>query len=232
MEEKKEHEPINLLDLLQAILKHQKFVIWFVLITVAITAGVLLVLPDQYTAAAVITPVDQSQKAAGATGTLTGIASQFGLSIGSPSGATEIVAQLTSNVVREAVIRKHNLIPVFVSAWRLRNLFTGKEKTDNQKIWLALRYMDDQFTVNFRDKDNMIDVSIELRDPGLAVNVVNWMLTEVNDRMSAEAIRVAEKNKKYLDSIIDNTADPLIKVNIYNMIAQQIQTAMSAEAKG
>jgi uncharacterized protein involved in exopolysaccharide biosynthesis len=53
----------------------------------------------------------------------------------------------------------------------------------------------------------------------------------VTDRMSSEAKRVAETNRRYLESIIDKTADPIIKTAIYNLIAQQIQSSMMAEAK-
>jgi capsular polysaccharide biosynthesis protein len=98
-------------------------------------------------------------------------------------------------------------------------------------MWMAFKFMDDQFVANYRDKDNLIDVSMDLKDPKMAVDVVNWMLTEVTDRMSSEARRVAETNRNYLESIIDKTADPLVKVNLYNVIAQQIQSAMSAAAK-
>jgi LPS O-antigen subunit length determinant protein (WzzB/FepE family) len=49
--------------------------------------------------------------------------------------------------------------------------------------------------------------------------------------MSNEARRVADTNKKYLESQVDKTADPFIKTKIYALIAQQIETAMMAEVK-
>ena len=80
-------------------------------------------------------------------------------------------------------------------------------------------------------KDNSIQVSMQFRDPRIAADIVNYTLLELTDHMSNEARRVADTNKKYLESQIDKTADPFIKTKIYALIAQQIETAMMAEVK-
>jgi LPS O-antigen subunit length determinant protein (WzzB/FepE family) len=85
--------------------------------------------------------------------------------------------------------------------------------------------------VSPNQKDNSIQVSMRFRDPGIASDIVNYTLLELTDHMSTEARRVADTNKKYLESQVDKTADPFIKAKIYALIAQQIETAMMAEVK-
>jgi LPS O-antigen subunit length determinant protein (WzzB/FepE family) len=72
---------------------------------------------------------------------------------------------------------------------------------------------------------------MQFRDPKTAADIVTYTLLELTDHMSNEARRVADINKKYLESQIDKTADPFIKTKIYSLIAQQIETAMMAEVK-
>ena len=57
------------------------------------------------------------------------------------------------------------------------------------------------------------------------------MLTELTNYMSSEAKRVAETNRKYLETLIDKNADPLIRQKIYSLIAKQIEISMMAEVK-
>jgi uncharacterized protein involved in exopolysaccharide biosynthesis len=222
-EQQCKYDEINLLDIAKVILKHKNFIIWFIIICVFVTASISLLMTNIYQAKAVITPVEQQDNAR--IGALGGIASQFGLSIGGSTKASEIVAQLNSSVIRESLIRKYNLLPVFFEPEEL------KDKTEKEQLWEGLRFLKDMLLVTNKEKDGVIEVAMDFKDPKIATNIVNWTLLEVTDRMSSDARRVANTNRKYLESIIDKTADPMIRTNIYNQIAQQIQAEMAAEAK-
>lgn len=214
-------DEINLLDYVKIILKHKKLICCIVGIVVVATIIVSLLMTPVYEAKAVITPVGRTNDTSGASM----LAAQFGITAPASSSMSEIVNLLKSNVLKEKIIRKHKLLPVF---------FTEKDlsgKTENKRIWDGIRYLGDTLVVKSNQKDNSIDVSMQSRDPEMAADIVDYALIELNDYMSEEARRVADTNKRYLEEQIEKTADPFIKTKIYTLIAQQIETSMMAEVK-
>jgi len=98
-------------------------------------------------------------------------------------------------------------------------------------VWDGLRKLDDLVSVKNNIKENSITITADFRDPEMSAKLVDDFLTTLTDHMSAEARRVAEVNRKYLETQLNATADPFIKQKIYNLIAQQIETSMMAEVK-
>jgi uncharacterized protein involved in exopolysaccharide biosynthesis len=223
MEEQTEiySDEINLLDYVKVIVKNKVLICAIVGIAVATTIIVSLLTTPVYEAKTVIAPAVKSGEASGASL----LAAQFGISAPSSSTMSEIVNLLKSNILKEEIIKKHNLLPVFFQEKSL------KGKSDGQKIWKGVRYLQNTLKVSPNQKDNSIQVSMQYKDPKLAADILNYTLLELTDHMSNEARRVADTNKKYLESQIDKTSDPFIKTKIYTLIAQQIETAMMAEVK-
>jgi uncharacterized protein involved in exopolysaccharide biosynthesis len=223
MEEQTEtyEDEINLLDYVKVIVRNKMLICAIVSIVVIATIVVSFVITPVYEAKAVIAPATKSGDSSGASL----LAAQFGISAPASSSMSEIVNLLKSNILKEEIIKKHNLLPVFFQDKILRG------KSEGQKIWKGVRYLQSTLKVNPNQKDNNIQVSMQFRDPKMAADIVTYTLLELTDHMSNEARRVADTNKKYLESQIDKTADPFIKTKIYALIAQQIETAMMAEVK-
>jgi uncharacterized protein involved in exopolysaccharide biosynthesis len=214
-------DEINLLDYVRVIVRNKMLICAIIGIVVIATIIVSFVMTPVYEAKAVIAPAMKSGDSSGASL----LAAQFGISAPASSSMSEIVNLLKSNVLKEKVIKKHNLLPVFFKEKSLRG------KSEGQKTWKGIRYLQEALKVSPNQKDNSIQVSMQFRDPKTAADIVNYTLLELTDHMSNEARRVADTNKKYLESQIDKTADPFIKTKIYSLIAQQIETAMMAEVK-
>ncbi len=214
-------DEINLLDYVRVIVRNKMLICSIIGIVVVVTIVVSLLMTPIYEAKAIIAPAVKTGESSGA-GLL---AAQFGISAPASSNMSEIVNLLKSNVLREEIMKQHNLLPIFFEEKSLRG------KSEDQKIWNGIRYLQDTLKVVPNQKDNSIQVSMEFRDPKIAADVVNYTLLELTDHMSNEARRVADTNRKYLESQIDKTADPFIKTKIYTLIAQQIETAMMAEVK-
>lgn len=214
-------DEINLLDYVKVILRNKMLICSIISIVVIVTIIVSFVMTPVYEAKAVIAPAVKTGEPSGA-GLL---AAQFGISAPTSSSMSEIVNLLKSNVLKEEVIRKHNLLPVFFTERSLRG------KSESQKTWKGIRYLQNTLKISPNQKDNSIQVSIQFKDPKIAADIVNYTLLELTDHMSNEARRVADTNKQYLESQIDKTADPFIRTKIYSLIAQQIETAMMAEVK-
>lgn len=222
MEQKEEFsDEINLLDYLKVIQKHKKLIIFIVAIAVAVTVVTSLLRTPTYEAKAVIVPASQQNAPSG----MSGLAAQFGIATPPSGNVTEIVNLLNSNILCEKVISKYNLLSLFFKKDEL------KDKTDNKKIWAGLNYLKGALKINFKQKDNIIEISMQFKDPKMAAEIVNYTISELTDYMSSEAKRVAETNKKYLELQIDKTADPFIKTKIYSLIAHQIEQSMMAEVK-
>jgi uncharacterized protein involved in exopolysaccharide biosynthesis len=156
---------------------------------------------------------------------VSGFAAQFGIATPPSGNVTEIVNLLNSNILREKMIEKYNLLHVFFKKEEL------EKQSENKKIWAGLNYLKGALKVSYKQKDNIIEISMQFKDPKMAAEIVNYTISELTDYMSSEAKRVAETNKKYLESQIDKISDPFIKTKIYSLIAQQIEQSMMAEVK-
>jgi uncharacterized protein involved in exopolysaccharide biosynthesis len=259
-----EEDEINLLDYWRVIWKRRKMIIRLAVVIPVLTAIISLFMTNIYQAKTIIAPISPKE---GATGGLTSmLAQQFGglpgMILPGAASASEIVNLLNSNVLREKIITRYNLLPVlFPDDWDAEKNRWKKEDgwgiSLNPRVWISalarmvsppppglakktpgvpdvwdgLRELDDLVSVKNNIKDNSITITAEFRDPEMAAKLADYFLTSLTDHMSAEARRVADVNRKYLESQLDATADPFIKQKIYNLIAQQIETSMMAEVK-
>jgi uncharacterized protein involved in exopolysaccharide biosynthesis len=98
-------------------------------------------------------------------------------------------------------------------------------------VWDGIRALEKLVSVKHNMKENAITITGDFKDPETAAKLVDYFLTALTDHMSAEARRVADVNRKYLEGQLAATSDPFIKQKIYNLIAQQLETSMMAEVK-
>ena len=203
--------------------QHKKLIIIIVAIAVIVSVVTSLLMTPVYEAKAVIAPASQQNVPSG----MGVLAMQLGIAAPTPSSVTEIVNLLNSNILREKVIKKNNLLPVLLGD-EYKN---KKDNSENKRIWSAIRALQGMLKISYKQKDNIIEVSAQSNDPEMAVKIINYTVTELTEHMSSEARRVAETNKKYLESQLSATADPFIKTKIYSLIAQHVEQVMMAEVK-
>jgi len=222
MENREEYDDeINLLDYLNVIKKRKNLIVIIVVVCVVIAVIYSLLATRIYQSKAVIMPVAQQSEQGG----MSAIAAQFGLSAPSTSNVSELINLLKSNILIEKVIKKNDLLSVFFKKEELKNI------PDDIKTWKGIRTLKGVFSVNDNKREGIIELSAEFKDPKIAKDIINYMLTELTNYMSSEAKRVAETNRKYLETLIDKNADPLIRQKIYSLIAKQIEISMMAEVK-
>jgi uncharacterized protein involved in exopolysaccharide biosynthesis len=214
-------DEINLIDYAKVVWKHKRLIIGIVIVIVFITAIVALLETKIYEARAVIAPAGAKTE----MGSMSMVAAQLGLTAPASTNVTEIVNVLNSDILKERIVNKYNLLSLLFKS----DAFKGK--TENQKSWEGIRALNGILKVNFSSKNNAITISVQHKDPKIASNIVKYTLEELTELISSEAKRVADTNKKYLESQIDKTLDPFIRTKIYSMIAQQIETSMMAEVK-
>ena len=210
----------NFLDNISVLLKNKILIIVIVSVSVCATGIISILSPKIYRATAVIIPANQSTD----RGSMSAIASQFGIATARTSNISEIISLLNSNILMERIIKNHNLLPVLLDK-------NTKNKPGTDRTWSGIRSLKGIVSVNHKLKEGVVEISAEYKDPKIVANLINHTLTELTNYMSSEAKRVANTNKDYLESLIDKNADPLIKKNIYLLIARQIEISMLAEVK-
>ena len=222
MEDKAEyHDDVNLLDYLNILNKHKNLILLIIVVSLIITGIVSFLSPKIYQSRALIMHVSKVQEQS----SINSIAAQFGITPTQSSNVAEIVALLNSNILMDKVIKKHDLTNVLLSK-------KHKKKKEKEQIWATIRLLKKHiYKARENKREGVIELSAEYKDPEIAAKILTYILKELTDYMSSEAIRVAQTNKKYLESQVDRNADPLIKQKIYSLIANQIETSMLAEVK-
>jgi len=115
-----DEDEINLLDYWRVIWKRRRLIGYIVVATVVMTAVVSLFMTNIYQAKAVITPV-AGKDGTGGSSVASMMAQQFGIVQAGPAPGTEIFNLLKSNVVREKMLEKYQLMPVlFPEKWDSR----------------------------------------------------------------------------------------------------------------
>lgn len=266
-EQTTQEEPIVLLEFWKAIGKRKKLIVWLSVVTALTTAVYSFFLPNIYQASAVITTVserDSSSSSAamqmlGASG-LAGMADVAGVSF--PGGQKLIVLEsyLKSNVVREKVIVKNDLLPVlFHKQWdgerkewkkhspgllsKTLNALSRVVTTNDSAMQKpevdrgptisdGLRALQRIVIVKSNVKANTLTITVDDRDPRMAANVVTYILDALQDHLGEEKKRSANENRDYLKGQLVKAVDPLTRQKIYSLLSKQIETALMAEVKG
>ncbi len=198
-------------------------------------AIVSLVIPKEYDAAIIISPVpNQSEKSfgggAGGLGGLGGLAALAGMSFGSDSKKAESIATLQSQALTGRYIRENNLLPIlYASKW---DAAQRKWKvTDPQKVptlWKAIQYFKHVRTISTDTKTGLVTLTIRWDDAALAANWANGLVKMTNDYVREAAMVEADRNVAYLTKQAAATDVLGIKQAVYNLLQSEINKGMIA----
>lgn len=222
------HGEINMLDYLGIIRKRALLITTLSLAGLAMALGGSFLIKDRYQAKAVISPVKEGGAPAGISVLVQQLESVPGMSLSSPSSSSEILALLNSNMLRKKAIERFDLLPViFSDRWDkgTKDWAIGKARPSVND---GLRALDKALSIRNSPKDNTITLTSESTDASSAALILDRLLEQLNAHLGAEARRVSEANRLYLEGQLRYTADPLIRQNIYGLIARQIESSMMA----
>lgn len=224
-------EEVNPLNYFKVIWKWKILIIVISIITVLYTTINTIYQIDIYQATAVISPIGEEKGSSG----LSILSQQFGgipgISLPPSSSASEIINLMRSNMLREKMINKYNILPVlFPENWDQEKKAWLNNK-DIPTMWDGLRTLDTLIAISNNAKENTISISAEFHDPETTVRLINNLLATLTEHMSNEAEKAANTKRKYLEEQLRATSDPLIRQKIYNLISQQVETAMMSEMK-
>jgi len=249
----------------QGVWKRKKLIALLVVAAVFATAISSLFLTNIYQASAVITTAsDQDASSSSAamqmlgTSGLSGIADVAGVSLSSGLKLHTLESYLRSNVVREKVIVRNELLPVLLykqwnaekKTWKrpgltaraMRAVFaaiapqsTPKKRSGDEgapTIEDGLRSLDHLVTIKSNVRTNTLTIAADHPDPEAAVRIVNDMLEALQDHLGAEKKRIANENKRYLEAQLAKAVDPVTRQKLYSLLSRQIEATLMAEVKG
>lgn len=162
---------IDLRALLNLLARHKKFLFAVTLAGGVVSVAIALLIPNMYTASALILPPVKPQSLSTAlAGQLGGIAGALAPSLGLKDPAAMYIGILKSRSASDDLIVK----------FRLQQIYSSKTKEE------ARRELDTR--TNFSSgKDSLIKISVEDRDPKRAADMANAHIAELdkqNDRLA------------------------------------------------
>ncbi len=217
-------DEINLLDYWRVIWKRRMMIGWLVAVTVVATVVISLFMTNIYQAKAVIIPVMAKDSGAGGGAGLAALAQQFGglpgIAMPGSASASEIMSLLKSNILREKIIQKYNLMPaLFYKQWDAkRQIWKKSEETDN---WLNPRYY-----VSLLDKAfaPIPPEGAQKKDPDIPDT---WDAL----RLLNEIVRINQDIKQNTITISADFHDPDMAAKIIEYYLATLTNYMSSEAK-
>jgi len=247
-------DEIDLRELAAVLWAGKKLIVSLTALFAIIALIVVLQIPNQYKATAVVSP---SQK--GGSSVLNTMASQFGglatlAGIKVPSGEgdeTEAAMEIMQSwSFIEEFIKTNNLAAEIFAAdnWdRETNSLSYDEslydsqqnrwvrkppagKTIEPTSWELYEAFSERLTVTTDKTTGMIIIAIEYYSPVLAKQWLDSYITTINNYMRSRKLKQTNSNIQYLQAQIEKTAIAGMKEVFYQIIEEQIKNKMLAEA--
>lgn len=211
---------------------------WLIAITSLLAAvgcySIAKIMPKTYQASVLLSPVTESP----GSSQLGAIASQFGgltslMGIQSNGGSMKAVslATLQSELLTEQYIRERQLLPVlFSKLWDSdRKTWRVNDKKSIPTVWAANAYFRDAVrSVTESSKTGLVTLTISWRDPAVAAQWANELVSMTNQYLRDKAIKDSEQNVEFLKGQITKTGVVPLQQALYDLMESEIKKQMLA----
>ncbi|MDP6653054.1 MAG: Wzz/FepE/Etk N-terminal domain-containing protein, partial [Gammaproteobacteria bacterium] len=181
-----------------------------------------------YRAEVVIAPASETSAAGGLSSIMSRFASLPGLGglsrMGRRDKVTEGIATLGSPNFTIEFIADKNLLPVlFSNLWDAENEeWDVDSKEDIPTLEDGYYYFDESIREIIEEDNGLILMSIEWKNPVIAADWANELISRLNEKMRTGAITEANKTIDYLNEEVEKTRIVELQQAIYFMIENQI----------
>ncbi len=231
-------DEINLLELWKVIWQDRKIIFVSIFIAAVLSIIISLLLPNYYKAEVLLAPVSSDDKSKGLSstlGSLGGLASLAGISLGSSSSAEENLAILKSREFLWNFIESENMLPIlFVSDWDpVKKRWIENDPDELPSPWDTYRlFVEDKLLTTSIDKDSgLVTVAIEWTDPELAAEWANKLVQRLNSYLRTQAIERSQNNLKYLNEELSGSQVEEMRLTLYSLIAEEQRKTMLANTQ-
>ncbi len=185
-------DSIDLLDLALVLAARKKFIFLFSVVVAVITAIVVLLIPQTFTATARMLPPQKENSASALLGQLGGLASLAGggggaaSMLGLKNPADLYIGLLESETIGDAIIHRYDLIRVY----KRKRLSDARKKLKSKTQIIA-------------DKSSLINISVSDHDPKRAAGIANAYIAELHDLMSHLAVTEAGQRRLFFQQQLE-----------------------------
>jgi uncharacterized protein involved in exopolysaccharide biosynthesis len=219
---------MSLLDLWRILWEAKWLLIGITAIFFTISVIYSLTATEWYRAEVLLAPAQESS-VQGLSGTLGGLASLAGVSMGG-NNSVEALAVLTSREFARSFIEDLNLLSLLVAEdENAANARIRDSESPRPDIRDGIKFFNDNIRTVTQDRDTgLVTLTIEWTDPQLAAEWANVMVERLNERMRQQALKEAERNVAYLQSEIGQTNVLTLQQSIGRLMENELQKLMLA----
>jgi uncharacterized protein involved in exopolysaccharide biosynthesis len=160
------------------------------------------------------------------------LASMAGVSAGA-GDATEALETLQSRALAERFIKEHGLLDTLVQPSLLRRVIgRSTEIPPTKELNLAItRFRESIVNVVEDKRTGVVHLSVFWKDPNLAADWANGLVSLVNQELRAKALDESKRRLDYLNAEAERTNVVGVKEAVYRVIEAEIKAMMLANAR-
>jgi tyrosine-protein kinase Etk/Wzc len=191
-------DQLNLLDLIVLLAKRKRLILGLIFLAAVLSTAISFVLPNVYTASAVLMPPQQQQSSASAMlGQLGAIVGFSPAAIGAKNPNDLYVGMLRSRTVSDALIER----------FKLRQLYDKGTAVETRQQ-LAER------TSISSGKDGLIVIEVDDHDPARAAEMANAYVQELEKLTSVLAVTEAAQRRLFFERQVQLAKDDLAAAEV------------------
>jgi uncharacterized protein involved in exopolysaccharide biosynthesis len=163
-----------------------------------LTLGFLLLQPNYYKAVSTILPETEPSKLS-ALSQFSDIANLTGVNIPGSQIARLYPSIVTSETVLRGVIEQTYHTTRFSSPVNLIQYFELDQDTPEKSLDIALRLLRGLTDASYDNKTGIVTITVEMREPQLAADVLNTVVAELDQFMRLKKITNASEQRKWVE---------------------------------
>jgi uncharacterized protein involved in exopolysaccharide biosynthesis len=194
----KEDKGVSLQDILPPIWAERKRIVLISVGVAILTLIINFLLPNYYKATATLLPETEKSKLS-ALGQFADIAQIAGVSIPGSEIARLYPSILNSETILRSVIGKTYETKRFSSPVNLIQYFELDEDTPEKNMDKALKRLRKLMTTSYENRTGIVNLTLEMREPQLAADVLNAVVSELDNFMRSKRISNASEQRKWIE---------------------------------
>jgi hypothetical protein len=229
-------DELTFIELIRVLKTYRALIAGIMVVVFTIAVVVAIISTPIYRAEVVIAPASETSAAGGLSSIMSRFASLPGLGglsrMGRRDKVTEGIATLGSPNFTIEFIADKNLLPVlFSNLWDAENEEWDVDSKEDIPTLEDGYYYFESIREIIEEDNGLILMSIEWKNPVIAADWANELISRLNEKMRTGAITEANKTIDYLNEEVEKTRIVELQQAIYFMIENQINLRTMANVR-
>jgi uncharacterized protein involved in exopolysaccharide biosynthesis len=226
-----DEDEIDLFEFIRILLQTWRPIVGITLVCTSISViYALFYAPESFKAETLLVPAKEEKSAASSTlSQFGGLAAMAGISIPSSSNVERVLATLETRRFLKEFISRRNLLPIiFEESWDKSSESWKLAKGQKElKAEDGIGYLQSAIEVE-QEKSGLIKLSIFWKDAGIAAQLANELVKQLNEQLQQKAIADSKKRVGYLEQELAKTTLLDMRTVLYSLLESEKRKAMLA----